>query len=437
MGVSRSSALRPAVVLAVAAALLAGCVTPARPAVERLSGSTLEVLASWSDVEQQRFEQVLRAFERDTGAVVRYTSAQRKVYDVLGQRMAAKRPPDVAFLPQPGMLRQYAASQLLVPLDAATSKLVAANYAPIWRELSSYDNRLYGVWFKAANKSLIWYNVAAFERVGVAPPVDVAGLLDLAASFSRAHLPAFAVGGADAWTLTDLFENLYIRLESPQKYDALASHTIPWTDPSVVRTLQLLAQLLAPSFVAGGLVAATHTTFEESIATAFAMPPRAAMIAEGDFVGGIVTGSTHAQLGIDADVFPFPAVDASPPVVVGGGDVAVLLRPSRAGAAFLRYLADPEAAALWAAEGGFVSPNLNLDLSVYPNAISRSIARSLLEAGDGFRFDLSDLQPSAFGGDSNRGMLKELQRFLVTRDPKNTAARLEAAARALIPQAAP
>jgi ABC-type glycerol-3-phosphate transport system substrate-binding protein len=433
MGARRSSALRPALVMAVAGGLLAGCVTPARPAVERLPGATLEVLASWSDVEQQRFERVLEAFERDTGAVVRYTSAQRKVADVLGQRMASHRPPDVAFLPQPGMLRQYAAARLLVPLDAATTKLVTANYAPVWRQLASYENRLYGVWFKAANKSLIWYNVAAFERVGVAPPADIAGLLDLEASFARVHLPAFAVGGADAWTLTDLFENLYIRLESPKMYDALAAHTIPWTDPSVVRTLQLFAKLLAPAFVSDGLAGATRTTFEQSIATAFAVSPGAAMIAEGDFVGGIVTGSTHARLGIDVDVFPFPAVGSSPPVVVGGGDVAVLLRPSRAGAALLRYLASPEAAALWAAQGGFVSPNLNLDLSIYPDLISRSIARSLLEAGDGFRFDLSDLQPSAFGGSSDQGMIKELQRFLVTRDPENTAARLEAAARALIP----
>ena len=90
--------------------------------------------------------------------------------------------------------------------------------------------------------------------------------------------------------------------------------------------------------------------------------------------------------------------------MVGGGDVAVRADPSAAADALLRYLASPAAAAVWAARGGFVSPNLNLDLSVYPDAISRRVARDLLDAGDGFRFDLSDLQPAAFGGGEDAGM---------------------------------
>jgi ABC-type glycerol-3-phosphate transport system substrate-binding protein len=104
------------------------------------------------------------------------------------------------------------------------------------------------------------------------------------------------------------------------------------------------------------------------------------------------------------------------------------MRRSAAGAAFIRFLASPQAAAIWAAQGGFVSPNINLDLSVYPDAISRSIARSLLQAGPSFRFDLSDMQPAAFGGTEHRGMLKILQGFLVSRDVSAAAARLEKAA---------
>jgi hypothetical protein len=91
----------------------------------------------------------------------------------------------------------------------------------------------------------------------------------------------------------------------------------------------------------------------------------------------------------------------------------------------LRYLATPAAAARWASLGGFISPNLNLDLSVYPDPITRSIARSLLEAGDAFRFDLSDLQPAAFGSTPSAGMQKELTDFLVHGDVDATAARLE------------
>ncbi len=426
MGIRRSSALRPAAVTAVGVVLLAGC-SASQPASGRLSGATLEVLATWSGVEQQRFEQVLRAFEKTTGAVVHYTSAEHEIPQVLEERRVQDRLPDVAFLPQPGLLRQYAAARLLVPLDASTARLVTANYPSVWRDLSSYRGRLYGVWFKAANKSLVWYNTSAFEQADVMPPRDITGLLEVARTLARAHLPPFSVAGADAWTLTDWFENLYLRLEGPQRYDRLATHALAWTDVSVVRTLRVMAQLLAPAFVAGGLRAALDTDFEQSVDAAFAVWPRAAMVVEGDFVAGLIS-STHSRLGIDADVFPFPTVSGSPPVVVGGGDVAVLMRPSPAGAAFLRYLAGSDAAAIWAADGGFISPNVNLDLAVYPDDLTRSIARGLLEAGDGFRFDLSDLQPAAFGGSDLTGMRKELQRFLLTRDPQTTAARLERAA---------
>ena len=61
-------------------------------------------------------------------------------------------------------------------------------------------------------------------------------------------------------------------------------------------------------------------------------------------------------------------------MVVAGGDAAVLMRRSAAGDALIRYLASPQAAAIWAAAGGFVSPNVNLGLAVYPDAITRSIA---------------------------------------------------------------
>ena len=67
---------------------------------------------------------------------------------------------------------------------------------------------------------------------------------------------------------------------------------------------------------------------------------------------------------------------------------------------------------------------------MYPDELTRTIARSLIEAGDGFRFDLSDLQPAAFGSTPNAGMQGALRDFLITRDVPGTAQRLERAATA-------
>ena len=389
--------------------------------------------AVWSGVEQRNFELVLRAFTRQTGVAVTYTSAGYSVPAFLDARLAKGRPPDVAFLPQPGLLRSYAVEHRLVPLNGIVGSVVAANYSPAWRQLGSVGGTLYGVWFKAANKSLIWYNESVFERAGVAPPAGIDGLVSLAHGLAKSGMPAFSVGGQTGWTLADWFSNLYLRLAGPARYDLLAAHKIPWTDPSVTATLRLLARVLDPGVIAGGPREALATSYSESVQQTFAARPAAAMVFEGDFVAGIISGATRAVLGVDADVFPFPAVGQPGPMVVAGGDAAVLMRPSAAGEALIRYLASPQAAAIWAAAGGFVSPNINLGLSVYPDAISRSIAASLLEAGDNFRFSLSDLTPASFGGTEGQGMRKILQQFLVSRDVNATAAQLEQAAREAYP----
>ena len=77
--------------------------------------------------------------------------------------------------------------------------------------------------------------------------------------------------------------------------------------------------------------------------------------------------------------------------------------------------------------GGFVSPNEDVDLAVYPDPVTRRIARSVLEAGDGLRFDLSDRTPVDFGGTTDSVLWRELARFVEDpSDPEATAARLEA-----------
>jgi ABC-type glycerol-3-phosphate transport system substrate-binding protein len=388
------------------------------------------VAAVWSGTEEARFAQVLRTFEQQTGVLVTYTSASSGVPTFLRQRLAAGRPPDVALLPQPGLLHQLVEAKAVVPLDGLLGGEVKRNYSPIWQQLGSVDGRLYAVWFKAANKSLIWYNIGVFERAGVVPPQDLQGLISVAGAMTRTGVPAFAVGGADGWTLTDWFANLYLRLAGPARYDQLAGHQIPWTDPSVKDALRLLGRVLAPGLMAGGTAEALRTTFNQSVTQVFADPPAAAMVFEGDFVAGAVTGMTKAELGVDADAFTFPSFGQSPPTVMGGGDAAVLMRRSAAGLALMRFLAGPQSGSIWAAKGGFVSPNLNVDLAVYPDELSRYIARSVLDAGEDFRFGLSDLQPTAFGGVEGQGLRKELQDFLVSRNVDATATRLEAEAKA-------
>lgn len=420
-----------AAAMVLAVPLLGACTTPDE--WPDLSGTRIEVVAVWRDAEAAAFEQVLDAFEDRTGASVVLTSTEGKdIGAVLDARLAAGDPPDVAILPQPGLLERYARGGAIQPLDDALVADVRSRYSATWRRLATVGGRMYGVWFKAANKSLVWYSVRAFERAGVVPPAELDQLGAVAAGVAASGTPPFAVAAApeDAWTLTDLFENLYLRVAGPERYDALAEHRLPWTDRTVLTTLTMMGHLLAPRYVAGGPARALATDLTDAAREVFSRDPAAAMIVEGDFVPGVVASSTDAGMGVDVDVFPFPEPRSGGRVVVGGGDAAVMMRRGAAGAALIRYLATAEAGEIWAARGGFLSPNEDVNLNAYPDR-TRDIARAVLEAGDDFRFDLSDLQPVAFGGTTGKGMWRELRAFVAhPSDVRGTAARLEAEATA-------
>ena len=115
--------------------------------------------------------------------------------------------------------------------------------------------------------------------------------------------------------------------------------------------------------------------------------------------------------------------------MVGGGDVAVMLKDTPQSRALLEFLATTDAAEIWAEQGGFASPNKDVDASAYPNEIAGRTATSLAEA-ETFRFDLSDLVPTELGGDVPGSMWGILQDFAENpTDVDGTATKLEAAAK--------
>jgi alpha-glucoside transport system substrate-binding protein len=314
---------------------VAACGPEPTDGMPNLSGVTLDVLADWQGPEEVRFRRVLDAFERETGAAVRYTSAGgRSIGLVVDELIAAGRAPDVAVLPQPGLIARYARAGRLERLDAPTQAVVARGYGRVWRDHATVDGQQYGVWFKAAHKSLVWYRIGLFERAGIVPPADLDGLLDRARALAGGGVAPFSVAGADGWTLTDWFENVYLHGAGLQRYDDLAAHRLPWTDPSVVTALRTLARIFVPPYLAGGTTGALRTSFEAAVAAVFNPVPQAAMILEGDFVPAVAGDAVSSEIGVDVDVFPFPAGALDRGAMVGAGDAAVVMRagPPAAGA---------------------------------------------------------------------------------------------------------
>ncbi|WP_171053064.1 ABC transporter substrate-binding protein [Streptomyces marianii] len=394
----------------------------------RLDGQKVEVAAVWTGPEQENFTKVLDEFEKRTGATVTFVPAQDPIVNFLGTKIAGGSPPDVAMLPQVGAVKQAVDQKWAKPLGPEAKAQLAENYAKGWQDLGSVDGTPYGVYFKAANKSLVWYNNAVFENAGASVPKSWKEFLTTAETISASGVTPVSVGGADGWTLTDWFENVYLSQAGPEKYDQLARHEIKWTDPSVAQALTTLGELFGkPGLIAGGASGALQTEFPKSVTQTFTGgdQPKGAMVFEGDFVT-VNIAQTEAEIGTDAKVFPFPAVGDRAPVVTGG-DAAVALKDTKGAQALLTFLASPDAARIWAGAGGFISPNKSLDVAAYPNDVQREIAKALIAAGDDFRFDMSDQMPQSFGGTPGKGEWKALQDFLKNpKDVAGTQARLEA-----------
>jgi ABC-type glycerol-3-phosphate transport system substrate-binding protein len=320
-------------------------------------------------------------------------------------------PPDLATIAQPGTIAEYAKAGKLQPIDFAKDT-VSQNFGQSIVDLGTVDGKLYSFLFKGANKSTVWYNVPVFDDAGVDPPTTWDEFLDDAQTLKASGVPAYSIGGADGWTLTDLFENIYIRTAGPEMYDKLATHEIPWTDQSVKDALTEMGKVLGDTDnIAGGKQGALQTDFPTSVTQVFADPPKAAMVIEADFVAGEIVNSTNAKPETGFNEFDFPSINDSPAVVVGGGDQVVMFKDSPAAEALVEYLASPEAASIWVKRGGFSSPNKNVSEDDYPDPILKATATALASA-DTFRFDLSDLQPSAFGGTVGQGLFKLFQDFL-------------------------
>ncbi len=391
--------------LAVIGLVAAGCSSsPEGDDDGDIRGDEVTVIGTWGGDEQESFLAMVQPWEEATGATVKYTGT-RDLNTVLTTGVASGVLPDLAGLPGPGQLVEYAEAGALVPLeDVLDIDTYTADTAPALVELGRTDGALYGVFIKAAVKGLIWYNPSLFDY-SASPPATWEDLLAQGEENQGAAEALWCVGiesgAASGWPATDWIEDIVLRTAGPEVYGQWYRGEIKWTDPAIRDAFELFVNDVLGSTY-GGQQTAAATNFEVAGDPLFADPPGCVFHHQASFITGL-GGFADAEAGTDYNFFPFPDIDSQfSGAVEGAGDLFGMFNDTPAARSLMAYLVTAEAQDIWVERGGALSANKNA--TSYPDDISERSAQILTDA-ESFVFDASDLMPAAMNDAFWRGMV--------------------------------
>jgi alpha-glucoside transport system substrate-binding protein len=393
----------PAAVLAALALALGGCGGDDGGGTEEGDGE-VTIFSLWTGSEEEAFKKVLTQFTEETGIRTKYEAA-RDFLPVIRTRLNAGNPPEVGILPRPGFVDELARDEALIPLEdlGLDVDAINENYGDTWIDLATFEDTAYGVVAKANSKSTVWYKPNSFQQNGFEVPQTWDQLEQIVQSYkSKGEVP-WAVGaqGRDSsWTLTDWFEQIYIRTAGGDNYDKLFSGELPFNDATVKEALEIMLQQVNDENVLNGVDGALSLSFQDAITRVFGTNPQAEMHMLGGFTGGIAIGANpDLKPGETIDFFPFPTIkEEHGDPLVGSGDVAAAFVNNEDVAKLLEFLSTPEAGRTWVSTGAIVSPNKGVPDDAYPNELVRKEADQVKNA-ESFRFDGSDLLPGTLGQD--------------------------------------
>ena len=403
-----STRLRQPITLLMALGLVLAACTSASPspstgpgasagpsgAAADLHGQTVSVIGTWTDAEEAAFRSMVKPWETQTGATVKYQGT-RAINDILAAGIPTGVLPDLAGLPGPAQMQEYVKAGALKPLDGVLDVATyASETAAGLVDLGKVSGKTYGVFIKGAVKGLIWYSPKLHDYSAAAPATWDDLMTQIKANQGNAKALwclGLASGAATGWPATDWIENILVRQAGPQVYNDWWAGKVKWTDPAIKAAFtSFMNDVVANTF--GGGTNAVATKFENGGDPLFASPPGCAVFQQGSFITGLgaFKGKTA---GTDYNAFPFPSFSSQYATAVeGAGDLFGMFHDTAAAKSLMAYLVTAPAQDIWVKIGGALSANKNA--TDYPDAISKTMGGMLANAGT-LVFDASDQMPTA------------------------------------------
>lgn len=377
-----------------------------------LSGTEITVYTSITSPEDEPHIVSYEPFEECTGADVIYEGS-REFEAQLPVRIQAGDPPDIAYIPQPGLLATIVRDNpdAVVPVGEMAEANVDEYYDPAWKEYGSIDGTYYATPLGANVKSFVWYSPSMFADAGYEIPETWDELIALSdqivADGGTPWCAGIESGEATGWPATDWLEDVMLRTAGADVYDQWVNHEIPFNDPAVADALETVGSILKnPDYVNGGIGdvrSIASTPFTDAgfpILDGQCWMHRQASFYAANWESAR-EGVTVAEDG-DVFAFYFPSMDADERPVLGGGEFVAAFADRPEVAAFQAFLVSPEwnNAKIESTGPGWVSANSGQDTSLYASPIDRLSAELLADPNTVFRFDASDLMPGEVGASS-------------------------------------
>jgi alpha-glucoside transport system substrate-binding protein len=366
-------------------------------------GKKVTIYSSIRDIEADRLEQSWKQFEDCTGITIDHEGSG-EFEAQLGVRVDGGNAPDLAFIPQPGLLKRFVDAGKVKTVGADTKALAEQNFTPDWLKYSTVDGKLYGVPLGSNVKSYVWYSPKTFKEKGWQVPTtwdDLIKLSDtIAASGTKPWCAGIESGDATGWPATDWIEDVMLRTQGPEVYDQWTTHGIPFNDPKVADAVDKAGTILKNEKYVnggfGGVKSIATTSFQEAgtpITTG-----KCAMHRQASFYANQWPEGTKVAEDGDVFAFYFPAIDpAKGKPVLGAGEFVSAFADRPEVQAVQTYLASGEYVNSRAKIGDWLSANNKLDINNVPNPVDKLSVQILQDPKTVFRFDGSDLMPAAVG----------------------------------------
>jgi alpha-glucoside transport system substrate-binding protein len=392
---------RIAAILVALGLTLAACQSGGTGTGTQTGSKTVSVLGTWGGSEQDSFLAMVKPFEDRTGIKVQYEGT-RDLNAVLATRVQGGNPPDVAGLPGPGQMADFAKQGKLIDLGGVLDmNQMNADYSQDWIKLGQVDGKQYGIFIKASAKGFIWYSPKNFQAKSYTVPKTWDELNSLSRRIADSGTTPWCIGlesgAASGWPGTDWIEDIMLRQAGPDKYDQWFKGTLKWTSAEVKSAFNTFGTIVNdPKMTFGGKSAVLSTSFQTAGDPMFKNPPSCYMHHQASFITDFFTTNTPGLKPVtDFTFFQFPDINSQyAGAVEAGGDLFGMFKDTPNARELMKYLTTAEAQQIWVKRGGALSPNKKVEASAYPDDLSRQ-AGTILTGAKITRFDASDLMPEA------------------------------------------